>query len=312
MARLTYALKRILQMIPVLLVVVIFIFFLIRLLPGDPARILLGEQALEADVESLRRQMGLDRSIWEQFFIFMKDLLRFDFGNSLVFKMPVMDLIKQRWPLTVMLTLFTAAIATLVSIPLGFIAGLNKDKASDQIVRVIALGAVCMPSFWVGLLLMMVFGVWLGWLPVGGWGETAFEHFKALILPAISLSMTTMALLMRDLRNSVVNISAMDYVDFAKSKGLSEGRVRKNYILRNSLLSTITILSTRIGEMLGGSMVIETVFALPGIGSLLVNSIFGRDYALLQALVFFFALLVMVVNLLTDIVYSFVDPRITL
>lgn len=312
MAKLNYILKRLLQMIPVLFVIIVLIFVMIRLIPGDPASILLGETALKEDVEALREAMGLNEPMLTQFVIFFKKLLRFDFGDSLLYKLPCMDLVTERMPLTVILTIIATFFALLISIPLGFIAGLNKDRGPDQVIRLTALTAISMPTFWVGLLLMIAFSVKLKVFPAGGWGTTWPEHFRGLILPGIAQALMTAALLMRNLRNSVVDVGNMDYVDFARSKGLTEGRIRSSYIMRNSLISTLTLLSTRVTYMLGGSVVIETVFSLPGLGKLLVDAIFARDYALIQCMIFIFALLVLVINLITDIIYSFIDPRITL
>jgi peptide/nickel transport system permease protein len=169
-----------------------------------------------------------------------------------------------------------------------------------------------MPSFWVGLLLMILFGVVLGWLPAGGWDGTSFlTQLKSLLLPALTQSLSMTALLMRDMRNSVADISQMDFVSFAKSKGLSKRAIRNRHIFRNALISYVTLLSINIAYMLGGSVIIETVFALPGIGKLMIDSIFNRDYAVVQSLVLLFAALVMVINLITDIVYSFLDPRVS-
>ena len=312
MARLTYILKRLLQMIPVLFVVIVLIFVMIRLIPGDPARLLLGEAALEEDVARMREMMGLNESIFTQFLIFFKNLLHFDFGDSILYKTDCMNLVKARLPLTVALTVVTTIFALIISIPLGFIAGLHPDEAPDQAIRITALAAISMPTFWVGLLLMIAFSVKIHLFPAGGWGSTPLEHLQGLILPGISSALMTAALLMRNLRNSVVDINRMDYVVFAVSKGLSKGRIRLAYIMKNSLISTITLLSTRITHLLGGSVVIETVFSLPGCGKLLVESIFARDYAVIQCMVFIYALMVMVISLVTDIIYSFIDPRITL
>ena len=312
MARLTYILKRILQMIPVLLIVIVLIFVMIRMIPGDPARLLLGEAALEEDVARMRELLGLNDSIFKQFLIFFRNLLHFDFGDSILYKTDCMNLVRMRLPLTVSLTVVATLFSLIISIPLGFIAGLHQDGAPDQIIRVTALAAISMPTFWVGLLLMIAFSVKIHIFPAGGWGSTLPEHIQGLILPGIASALMTSALLMRNLRNSVVDINRMDYVDFAVSKGLSNGRIRTAYIMKNALISTITLLSTRITYLLGGSVVIETVFSLPGCGKLLVEAIFARDYAVVQCMVFIYALMVMVISLITDIVYSFIDPRITL
>ena len=312
MQRLTYILKRLLQMIPVLFIVIVLIFVMIRAIPGDPARLLLGEAARNEDIERLRELMGLNEPMITQFGIFFKNLLHFDFGDSILYKVDCLTLVKQRLPLTISLTAVATFFSLLISIPLGFIAGLNKDRAPDKAIRVTALAAISMPSFWVGLLLMIAFSVKINIFPAGGWGSTPLEHIQGLILPGIASALMTAALLMRNLRNSIVDINRMDYIDFAVSKGLSPGRIRSAYIMKNSLISTLTLLATRVTYLLGGSVVIETVFTLPGCGDLLVDAIFARDYAVIQCMVFIYALMVMVISLVTDIIYSFVDPRITL
>ena len=312
MARLTYIGKRILQMIFVLFVVTIFIFVLVRLIPGDPADILMGDQATEADIQAYRVKMGLDQSIFVQFMEFLKGLVHLDFDNSLLYKVPCTEMVASKIMITIKLTLVSIFFSLLISIPLGFAAGLHQDKAVDQIGRILSLLAISMPSFFVGLVLMIVFSVKLSWLPAGGWAEGFWGQFKSLLLPGFAQALMTAALLMRNLRNSVIEIKSKDYIDFANSKGLSNGRIRTAYIMKNSLVSTITLLSTRIAYMLGGSVVIESVFSLPGIGKLTADAIFSRDYPMIQCLVFTFAVIVVVINLVNDIVYSFIDPRITL
>ncbi|HNX30220.1 MAG TPA: ABC transporter permease [Holophaga sp.] len=310
MNQLNYAVKRVLQIVPVLLMVTILIFLMIHMIPGDPARLILGEKATNSAVAALRAKLGLDQSLPAQYFLYLKGLLTLDLGTSLTYQRPVTELLLVSLPITVSLTLISTVFSILVSFPLGFFAGMRKDQAGDQAVRVTALAAIAMPSFWVALLLMLLFGVKLQWFPVGGWGETPTEHLKSLVLPAFTQSLMTSALLIRNIRNSVVDISVMDYVDFARSKGLSNGAVKYRHILRNALISTVTLLAMRMAYMLGGSVIIETVFSLPGLGKLMVDSIFGRDYAVVQSLVFLFAFMVLVINLLTDLLYSCLDPRV--
>lgn len=297
-------------MIPVMIIVSILIFAMIRLIPGDPARLVLGEKATNASVEAMREKLGLNESYFVQYGKFIKGILTLDLGTSLTYQRPVYDLLKSRVKVTIMLTLISTFFSLLVSFPFGYYAGKYKDGIVDQIVRTGALAAVSMPSFWVGLLLMILFGIKLKWLPVGGWGDTLVNQLKSLILPGVTMSLLTSALLIRNIRNSVVDISNMDYVDFARSKGITEKAVKNRHILRNALISTVTLLLMRMAYMLGGSVIIETVFSLPGIGKLMVDSIFGRDYAVVQSLVFLFAFLILAINLITDIIYSFLDPRV--
>lgn len=310
MHQLNYILKRILQIIPVLLIISIMIFMIIRLIPGDPARLMLGEKATNQAVEALRQKLGLNDSLFVQYGRFMQGVFKLDMGDSLKYSQPVVELIKNRLPVTIMLTLMSTIISILISFPIGYIAGMQKDGFFDKVVRTGTLAAIAMPSFWVALLLMILFGIKLKWLPVGGFGESFLDHVKALILPAFTQSLMTSALIIRNVRNSVVDIISLDYVDFARSKGISERAVKNRHILKNAMISTVTLLMMRMAYMLGGSVIIESVFALPGIGKLTVDSIFARDYTVVQANVLIFALVVMVINLLTDVLYSFLDPRI--
>ena len=284
MNRLNYILKRVLQMIPVLFVVTILVFSIIRFIPGEPARLILGEKATEEAVAALTEKLGLNEPLLTQYFLFLKQIFTLDFGNSF----------------TLALTLMSTVLSLLISLPLGYFAGTHKDRLGDQAVRTASLVAISMPSFWVGLLLMIVFALKLKWLPAGGWSDTLLGQFRCLILPAITQSLMTSALLLRNTRNSVVDITRMDYVDFARSKGISNGEVRTRHVMRNAMISTVTLLSMRMAAMLGGSVIIETVFSVPGIGKLASDAIFGRDYAVVQ------------INLITDILYSFLDPRVSL
>lgn len=311
MGRLNYAIKRFIQMIPVLLIISVLIFLMLRMIGGDPARLMLGEKANDAAVTALREKLGLNKPLLTQYFIYLKSIVTGDLGNSLTYQRPVTDLLANRLPTTLKLTLFSTVLSLLVSFPLGYIAGRNKDGVADQAIRTTALGFISVPSFWVGLLLMMLFSVKLHWLPAGGWADDAWGQFKCLIMPAFTLSLMTTALLIRNIRNAVVDISAMDYVDFARSKGISNSAVRNRHILRNSLISTVTLLAMRVAYMLGGAVIIETVFSLPGVGKLMVDAIFGRDYVVVQSLVLLFAFMVLVINLVTDILYSFLDPRVS-
>ena len=311
MNRLNYILKRVLQMILVLFVVTILVFSIIRFIPGEPARLILGEKATEEAVAALTEKLGLNEPLLTQYFLFLKQIFTLDFGNSFTYSVPVAELLASRFPVTLALTLMSTVLSLLISLPLGYFAGTHKDRLGDQAVRTASLVAISMPSFWVGLLLMIVFALKLKWLPAGGWSDTLLGQFRCLILPAITQSLMTSALLLRNTR-SVVDITRMDYVDFARSKGISNGEVRTRHVMRNAMISTVTLLSMRMAAMLGGSVIIETVFSVPGIGKLASDAIFGRDYAVVQFVVLLFAVLVLVINLITDILYSFLDPRVSL
>jgi peptide/nickel transport system permease protein len=310
--RINYILIRFLQIIPVLLLVTVLIFLLMRLIPGDPAYVMLGDKATPELIAELHVKMGLDKPLYVQYFVFLQKLTSFNLGNSIVYLIPVSQLLAKRIVVTLSLTAMASIIVVALSFPLGYLAGVNKDKAPDQIIRTGTLIAIAVPQFWIGLLLLMFFGLKLHWFPVAGWGDTWPAHIKSLILPALTTALATSSLLIKNLRNSVVDVLHSDYVDFARSKGLSERKVRSRHIVRNALISTITLLSLRIAGMLGGAIIIETVFALPGVGSLLIQAVLSRDYAVVQAVVFVFAALVLFANLITDVSYSLLDPRVKL
>jgi peptide/nickel transport system permease protein len=312
MNELSYIVKRILQIIPVLFIVTILIFVGIRLIPGDPALAMLGEKGSPAAIEAMRHKMGLDQSLVTQYFIFLGSLIHFDLGTSAYYNLPVLDLISQKIVVTLSLTVVSTIMTLIISFPLGYIAGINGDNCKSKIINAVSLITISLPSFWVGLLLLIAFGLRLGWFPVAGWGEGFAEHLYCLILPGFTQALATCSLLIRNIQNSVSNIEKKDYVDFAYSKGIKKSRVRKKYVIKNVMVSTVTLLSIRIAYMLGGSVVIETVFALPGMGSMLLNGILQRDYAVVQGTVFFFAIIVLAINLITDVSYSLLDPRVKL
>lgn len=312
MNRLNYILKRLLQIIPVLFVITVVVFMLIHFIPGDPARLMLGDRAPFSAVEALREKLGLNRPLIVQYGIFMRNLLHFDLGDSIKYRVPVSALLLRRLSLTVSLTLMACAFGALFSMPLGYIAAANKDKLPDQVIRGAALIALSVPTFWIALLLLIAFALRIRIFPIGGWGQTPLEHLRGLVLPAFTLSLSTSALIMRNQRNSIVDISRSDFVDFARSKGLVNSVIRMRHIIRPGLVSSVTLLSMQMAAMIGGSAITETVFNLPGIGQLMVESIFGRDYPVVQGTLLVTSFLIMMVNLITDILYSALDPRVTL
>ena len=298
-------------MIPVLFVVSLAAFFVIRLVPGDPARLMLGEKATNEAVAAIRLKLGLDEPLYIQYMKFMQGVFHLDFGNSLKFQRPVIELIVQRLPVTLMLTVMSTLFAVIISVPVGYFSGMHKAGVFDRITNVFTLVIIALPTFWVGLMLLIFFGIYLKILPVGGLGEGVAGYLKSFILPAFTQSLMTSALLIRNVRNSVVDIITQDYVDFARSKGVVERDIKYRHILKNAMISTVTLLSMRMAYMLGGSVIIESVFALPGLGKLTIDSIYARDYTVVQAVVLIFAVVVMVINLLTDVLYSILDPRVS-
>ena len=299
-------------MIPVLLCVTILVFVMMRLIPGNPAQIMLGEKATPEMVAAKEVEMGLDKPYIVQYGIFLRDLVTGNLGESIQYSIPVSDLLGSRMIVTVSLALMTALFVVLISFPLGYYCGRHKNGIGDNIIRVLSLVALSMPQFWNGILLLLLFGLQLGWVPISGWGVTFLDHVRCLILPSITGALGVCTLMIKNLRGNVANVMGMDFVDFARSKGISEGRVRSRHIVKNALISTVTLLALRIVNLLGYTVVIETVFGLPGVGALLVEAIFRRDYAVVQSVVVIFAALVLIVNLITDISYSLLDPRVEL
>ena len=312
MQQLTYIVKRILQMIPVLVVVSFITFASIRLIPGDPATLMLGSEATPENIEAMRASMGLDKPFLTQYLIFLNQLIHLDFGTSITLNTTVWELFCQKVVVTITLTIATILFAVLISFPMGFLAGKYEDSFFGKAVNALSLAVISVPDFWLGILLLMQFALKHPIFPVGGWGETWAEHFRAIILPAFTACIATTSLLTRNTQANVSEIMKKDYVNFAKSKGLSGWIISTRYIMKNVMVSTITLLVIRITNMISGSVVIETVFALPGLGALLLTAVLKRDYPLVQGLVFLFAVIVLVVNLITDVLYSFLDPRVKL
>ena len=301
-----YLLQRSLLLLPTLFGALTLVFFLIHLVPGDPVEIMLGETASAADKEELRRSLALDQPLMVQYHSFLTGLLRGNLGSSLYEQSSVTDLIRTRLPATIELTLCAMAIAVVISFPLAILAAINKGSGIDRGALLFSLLGLSLPNFWLGPLLMIIFSIQLGWTPVSGRG--GLDH---LILPSLTLGMGMAAILTRILRGSLLQVSNEDYVRSARAKGLSEKQVWLKHTLRNALLSVITIMSLQFGSLLAGSIITETVFSWPGIGRLTVQAIQTRDYPLVQGCVLVIAISYLLVNLLTDIFYHFVDPRIT-
>ena len=312
MQQFSYILKRILQMIPVLIIISFIVFASIRLIPGDPATLMAGSEATEESLNAMREKMGLNEPFIVQYFIFLKQLLHLDFGTSITFNQTVWALFTQKIGVTLMLTCATALIAVAISFPLGFFSGKYENSIFGKTVTALSLAVLSVPDFWLGILLLLRFALKTNIFPVGGWGVTTFDPIRSVFLPACTASVATISLLTRNIQSSVANIVKKDYVNFAYSKGLKPSIISTRYVMKNVMVSTVTLLLIRITNMLSGSVVIESVFALPGLGYLLLQAVLKRDYPLVQGLVMLFAIIVLVVNLLTDILYSFLDPRVKL
>ncbi|QRM45880.1 ABC transporter permease [Rhizobium sp. BG4] len=306
----SFIIRRILQMIPTVIFILIVTFVLVRLLPGDPASAMLGDRALDADVERINRQLGLDQPLPVQFLYYVERIVTGDLGNSIGLKVSVMSLILQRLPVTLMLTLMSAVIALALSVPLAFVAALKREQLPDSIIRGTFQVGLSMPVFYVGIVLLTVFAAQLKLFPVGGYGDSFGDRLYHLFLPALTLALSFAAVLMRNLRASIIGVMNAEYVDFATAKGLRSRVILIRHILRNALISTVTLFGLQIGSLFGGAVITETVFAVPGAGRLLIDSIYGRDYPVLQGLTIALAILVSLTFLVTDIVQAWLDPRI--
>lgn len=297
-------------MIPTVVFILVITFILIRLLPGDPASAMLGDRALDADVTRINASLGLDKPVIIQFFYFVRRVFTGDLGDSISLKLPVMTLILQRLPVTLMLIAMAAVIALLLAVPLAFVAALKREQAPDTAIRGVFQVGLSMPVFYIGILLLTLFAAHLKWFPVGGYGDTIGSKLYHLFLPALTLAVSLAAILMRNLRAAIIGVINAEYVDFARAKGLRTRIVLFRHVLRNALISTITLFGLQIGSLLGGGVITETVFAVPGAGRLMIDSIYGRDYPVLQGLTIALAILVSLTFLVTDIVQAWLDPRI--
>ncbi len=308
---LAYIARRLVQMVPVLFLITLFVFFLVRLVPGDPALIMLGNRATEENIAKLRAHLGLDQPLWVQYGRFMGNLAHGDLGESVRRGEPVTGIIRDRLPPTLFLVGYALLLSTVISVPLATLGALHRERWPDQAVRVFALVALAMPTYWIGMMLLQTFAVKLKAFPVAGYGETLPEHLHSLFLPALALALGIASVLTRSLRNALLETMAADHVRTARAKGLRSRKVFTWHVMRNSLLSTVTILGINLAFLIGGTTIIETIFGIPGLGQLIVRSIFDRDYPIIQGVTLAFGVLVMLVNLLTDLSYAALDPRIS-
>jgi peptide/nickel transport system permease protein len=307
-----FILRRLAQMIPVLFGITLVVFALLQLIPGDPVQTMLGLQARPESVAALRQELGLDRPLWEQYVRYLGNVITFDLGNSLKFKVSVASLLGERLEVSLALIAYATVLMIVLSLPLGIISALHKDGIFDQITRVVLMVTLVMPAFWVGILFLTYFSVKLQLFPVAGYGEGWREHLHHLFLPALTIALSIVPILVRALRTSVLEAMASDYVRTARAKGLRERAVVSSHVLRNALIPALTLLGLSVGYLLGGTVIVENVFSLPGAGKLLVDAIAARDYPLVQSTTLVFAVLVIFVNLLTDVIYTFLDPRVRL
>lgn len=301
-----YIARRLLLLIPVIIGVTFIIFSMMYFTPGDPARIILGESAKAEDVSRLREELGLNDPYFVQFGNYVKKaVLEQDIGNSYVTKRPVVTEITDRFPTTLKLAAFSIVIAVVIGIPIGIISATKQYSLFDNVSMVLALIGVSMPNFWQGLLLILFFSVYLGWLPSSG-----FSSFKHMILPAVTIGTSTIAVITRMTRSSMLEVVRQDYIRTARAKGQVESKVINHHALKNALIPIITVIGIQFGYLLSGAVLTESIFAVPGVGRLMVQSIKERDFPVVQGSVLFIAVAFSLVNLLVDILYAYVDPRI--
>ena len=308
-----YALRRLIQMIPVLIIVSIVIFAIIHLIPGNPAEIMAGPNATPEQLEALNQQYGLDKPLVQQYIIWLGHVLRGDLGVSFINEFPVGKLIMQRVPATVELALAAAIIGLLFSFPLGIFSALKPGSWIDLFTTLFSALSFAVPSFWLAILLILLFSLHFKWLPPSGRPDITEDpvlHFKSLLMPAFTLGIAMAAKLTRYLRSAMLDVLNQDYIRTAQAKGLSKTAVVVRHALRNALIPVVTIFGLQVGDLLSGAIIVESIFAWPGVGRLTIQSIGWRDYSILQASVMFIVLAFLIVNLLTDLAYGVINPRI--
>ena len=304
---LRYTIKRVLGMIPTLIIVVTFVFFFVRLIPGDPARLVAGEQATLQDVEAVRERLGLNQPVYIQYIKYILGLLQGDLGTSLRTSRPVLTEVASRYWNTMALTIASLIWSTIVGVILGVWSGKNRGKWQDFTGMTLAVSGISLPNFWIGFLLIMLFSVKFRWFPTTGAGS-----WRNLVLPAITLGTSIAAIIARFTRSSIVEVMKEDYIRTARAKGLKEKTVIWAHAFRNSMISVVTVVGLQFGFLLGGSVVTEAVFAYPGLGQLLIESVNYRDYPAIQSLILIFSLQFIVINLIVDILYAALNPEIKL
>ncbi len=302
---LSYLIKRLFSTIPVLIGISLLLFFMLRMLPGDPAQVLAGQMATPEEIENIRQQLGLDRPIYEQYATYLSRLARFDLGRSARTQNPVTQEIWARLPNTLLLAVVAILLACLFGIPAGIISAVKPYSWIDYLFTTSALFGMSMPVFWLGLMLVVVFSVILRWLPAGGTGS--WQH---VILPSVTLAAFVVAFIARMTRSTMLETLSQDFTTTARSKGLQERVVVIKHAFKNAMIPIITVVGLQFGLLLGGAVLTETVFAWPGLGRLIVDSILARDYPVIQGAILIFGLLYIMVNLVVDLIYAVVDPRI--
>jgi peptide/nickel transport system permease protein len=328
-----YVIKRLLQIIPVVLGVTLIAFALIHLAPGDPVRTMLGQHATQQEIDETRAKYGLDQPLYVQYFIWLGDVLQGDLGRSILSHEQVTTEIASRFPNTIELAIAAMIFAIIIGVVAGIISATKQYSIADYSVMGVALFGISMPVFWLGIMLMMIFGVFLGWLPIGGRidlllpfnritgfmiidsiitanGAALISVLRHLILPAIALGTIPMAIIARTTRSSMLEILRQDFIRTERAKGLSERKVIYKHAIRNAMVPVVTVIGLNFGLLLSGAILTETVFSWPGVGRLVIDAVYARDYPLVIGCILVFALVFVIVNLITDLLYTYIDPRI--
>jgi peptide/nickel transport system permease protein len=306
-----YAARRLLQTIPIAFGVTLLVFFLIHLVPGDPARTMLGTRATPERIALLHEEWGLDKPLPVQYWRFLERLVQGDLGSSLFYSVPAGRLVVERLPVTLWLIGLGTLFAVAIAIPLATIAAARRDRVEDHVIRAVPIVGLGFPQFWIGIMLLLAFGLHSGRaFPVGGYGHGFFGHLHSMFLPALTVALAISPILIRSLRASMLEVLESEFIVTARSKGLPERRVLVRHALRNAVISMVSVLGVNIGYLVGGTLVVEQVFALPGLGQLMINSIFQRDFPVVQAVTLAFAVMVVVVYLTADLVHALLDPRV--
>lgn len=300
-----YILRRLINTIPILIVVSMLVFMFIHLIPGDPARLLAGHNATYEEIQLMREQLGLNKPLYIQYGKFIHDFITGNLGDSIKTGLPVKDMILPRLKPTFMLAILSITWATIFGVVAGIIAAVNRGKIFDYIVMIIAISGISLPLFWLGLMLIQIFSVELGWFPTGG-----IDSFKSYILPSITLGAGITAMIARYTRSSMSEILKEPYIRTSRAKGINEFWVIMKHTLRNSLIDVVTIVGLQFGFLLAGSVLVESVFTIPGLGRLLIDSILFRDYTVIQVILLIFTLQFILVNLIVDVLYGVLNPKI--
>lgn len=312
MSVLALFMRRLPQLIGVLIGISIVTFLLLHMAPGDPARLLAGDRASAETVAAIRTQYGLDLPLWRQFLTYLLNLLGGDLGQSLRFQRPVSELvIRFMWP-TLFLTGYVICLAVPPTVALAIASARKPGATADQIIRVIGIAGLTIPVFWLGIMMSRFFGVGLGWFPVSGYGDGFFGHLHHLFLPALSTAIWLVPVLTQSLRAALIERTTADFVTTARAQGASEREIFWGTILPNAVLPTLNLLGVMVAFMIGGAIIVETVYAVPGLGSLMISALLGRDYYVVQGLTLVFAIATVVVTLVVDLLTAFIDPRVRL